>query len=91
MIGMLKVVKKSRMTKGKMARELVYFCIGMLVAVCTWAMIVKTAAVLLDRQCDLSDVLSFARDVFGGELLLLLLKRLLAKPNDKDDGGTYDG
>ena len=49
MIGMLKFVKKSRVTKGKMARELVYFCIGMLVAVCTWAMIVKTAAVLLDR------------------------------------------
>ncbi len=91
MIGMLKVVKKSRMTKGKMARELVYFCIGMLVAVCTWAMIVKTAAVLLDRQCDLSDVLVFAGAAFGGELLLLLLKRVFAKPNDKDDGGTYDG
>lgn len=90
MIGMLKVVKKSRMTKGKMARELVYFCIGMLVAVCTWAMIVKTAAVLLDRQCDLSDVLIFAGGAFGGELLLLLLKRVFAKPNDKDDGGTYD-
>lgn len=90
MIGMLKVVKKSRMTKGKMARELVYFCIGMLVAVCTWAMIVKTAAVLLDRQCDLSDVLIFAGGAFGGELLLLLIKRLLAKPSDTndEDGGT---
>lgn len=90
MIEMLKVVKKSRMTKGKMARELVYFCIGMLVAVCTWAMIVKTAAVLLDRQCDLSDVLIFAGGVFGGELLLLLLKRIFAKPSDTNDenGGT---
>lgn len=87
---MLKQVKKSRMTKGKMARELVYFCLWMLTAVATWAMILKTAAVLLDRQCDLSDVLIFAGGAFGGELLLLLLKRVFAKPNDKndEDGGT---
>ena len=88
---MLKQVKKSRMTKGKMARELVYFCIWALTAALTWAMILKTAAVLLDRTCDLSDVLIFAGAAFGGELLLLLCKRVFAKPNDKDteDGGTY--
>lgn len=74
-----------------MARELVYYCLWMLTAVATWAMILKTAAVLLDRMCDLSDVLVFAGAAFGGELLLLLLKRVFAKPNDKDDGGTYDG
>ena len=73
-----------------MARELVYYCLWMLTAVATWAMILKTAAVLLDRPCDLSDVLAFAGAAFGGELLLLLLKRVFAKPNDKDDGGTYD-
>ena len=86
---MLKQVKKSRMTKGKMARELVYFCIWALTAALTWAMILKTAAVLLDRTCDLSDVLIFAGAAFGGELLLLLCKRVFAKPNDKDneDGG----
>ena len=88
---MLKQVKKSRMTKGKMARELVYFCIWALTATLTWAMITKTAAVLLDRTCDLSDVLIFAGGAFGGELLMLLVKRVFAKPNDKDneDGGTY--
>jgi hypothetical protein len=32
-----------------MARELVYYCLWMLTAVATWAMILKTAAVLLDR------------------------------------------
>lgn len=74
-----------------MARELVYYCLWMLTAVATWAMILKTAAVLLDRTCDLSDVLVFAGAAFGGELLLLLLKRVFAKPNDKEDGGTYDG
>lgn len=73
-----------------MARELVYYCLWMLTAVATWAMIPKTAAVLLDRTCDLSDVLVFAGAAFGGELLLLLLKRVFAKPNDKDDGGTYE-
>ena len=88
---MLKQVKRSRMTKGKMARELVYFCIWALTAALTWAMILKTAAVLLDRTCDLSDVLIFAGGAFGGELLMLLVKRVFAKPNDKDneDGGTY--
>ena len=74
---MLKFVNKSRVTKGKMARELVYFCIGMLVAVCTWAMIVKTAAVLLDRQCDLSDVLIFAGGAFGGVLKASAMQSVL--------------
>ena len=78
---------KKRWTKGRMARELVYYCLWMLTA---GAMILKPAAILLDRTCDLSDVLVFAGAAFGGELLLLLLKRVFAKPNDKDDGGTYE-
>lgn len=86
----MRQVKKSRQTKGRMARELVYYCIWALTATLIWAMIVKSAAVLLDRQCDLSDVLIFAGGAFGGELLLLLLKRVFAKPNDKNDGGTYE-
>ena len=52
---------------------------------------IETAALLLDRTCDLSDVLVFAGAAFGGELLLLLVKRVFAKSNDKEDGGTYDG
>ena len=82
---MLKQVKKSRMTKGKMVRELVYFCIWALTAALTWAMILKTAAVLLDRTCDLSDVLIFAGGAFGGELLMLLVKRVVAKPNETNE------
>ncbi len=89
---MLKQVKKSRMTKGKMARELVYFCLWMLTAVATWAMIIKTYAVIRWGATDISDVLVYAGGAFGGELLLLLLKRVFAKPNDKndEDGGTYE-
>lgn len=64
---MPKIVKKSRVTKGKMARELVYYCLWALTAALAWAMVVKTAALLLDRTCDLSDVLVFAGAAFGGE------------------------
>ena len=76
--------KKSpkRKTKGRMARELVYYCIYALTGVLVWAVIIKTAAVIADRQADLSDVLVYAAASFGGELLLLLCKRVFAKPNE---------
>ena len=37
-------IRKSRLTKGKMARQLVYFCIWVLFGVLLWAAAVKTAA-----------------------------------------------
>lgn len=82
--------KKSpnRKTKGRMARELVYYCIYALTGVLVWAVIIKTIAVIADRPADLSDVLVYAAAAFGGELLLLLCKRVFAKNND-DNGGTY--
>ena len=79
--------KPQRKTKGRMARELVYYCISALTLTLAWAVVIKTVAVILDRPSDLSDVLIFAAAAFGGELLLLLCKRVFAKPND--DGGTY--
>lgn len=77
-----------RKTKGRMARELVYYCIHALTGVLVWAVIVKTISVIADRTADLSDVLVYAAAAFGGELLLLLCKRVFAKNND-DNGGTY--
>ena len=79
--------KTQRKTKGRMARELVYYCIYALTLTLAWAVITKTVAVFTDHASDLSDVLIFAAAAFGGELLLLLCKRVFAKPND--DGGTY--
>ena len=79
--------KPQRKTKGRMARELVYYCIYALTLTLAWAIITKTVAVFTDHESDLSDVLIFAAAAFGGELLLLLCKRVFAKPND--DGGTY--
>nr|DAW64792.1 MAG TPA: hypothetical protein [Caudoviricetes sp.] len=79
--------KPQRKTKGRMARELVYYCIYALTLTLAWAVITKTVAVFTNHDSDLSDVLIFAAAAFGGELLLLLCKRVFAKPND--DGGTY--
>lgn len=74
--------KTKKFSKGKMARGLVYFCLTVLTIVLIWAMIIKSFAT---GYADLSDVLTFAGGVFGGELLLLLLKRIFAKPNDNND------
>ena len=57
--------KPQRKTKGRMARELVYYCIYALTLTLTWAVVVKTVAVILDRPSDLSDVLIFAAALFA--------------------------
>lgn len=80
-------IRKSRLTKGQMARQLVYFCIWVLFSVLLWAAAVKTAALATGRDVDLSDVLTFAGAAFGGELLMLLAKRVFAKNSD-DEGST---
>ena len=78
-------IRKSRRTKGKMARQLVYFCIWVLFGVLLWSAAVKTAALATGRDVDLSDVLTFAVAAFGCELLMLLAKRVFAKKSD-DEG-----
>ena len=83
----MRPIRKSRLTKGKMARQLVYFCIWVLFGVLLWAAMVKTAALVMDRDIDLSDVLTFAGAAFGGELLMLLAKRVFAKKTE-DEGST---
>ena len=80
-------IRKSRLTKGKMARQLVYFCIWVLFGVLLWSAAVKTAALATGRDVDVSGVLTFAGAAFGGELLMLLAKRVFAKKSD-DEGST---
>lgn len=72
-------------TKGKMARRLVFFCISVLTVIAIWAMVMTTVALMLDRSIDLSAVLTFVGASFGGELLLLLVKRVCAKPKNEED------
>lgn len=66
--------------KGQMARQLVYFCVGVLTATALWAMVLKS----IDPTADLSDVLTFVGAAFGGELLFLLVKRVFAKPSEQE-------
>ena len=67
--------------KGKMARGLVWLCIGILLTAAVWGMVVKT----ISPESDLTDVLMFIGGAFGFELLALMLKRLLAKPNEREE------
>ena len=64
-----------------MSRRLVYFCLTILTLSSVWAMVLKTVA----SDVDLTDVLTFVGGVFGGELLMLLLKRIFAKPTETED------
>lgn len=77
--------KREKRQKGRMARRLVYFCIVMLTLSGVWAAVLKT----IDHTVDTSDVLTFIGAAFGGELLMLLAKRVFAKPTDETtiDGG----
>ena len=67
--------------KGKMARTLVWLCIGVLLTTAVWGMVVKTVS----PASDLTDVLTFIGGAFGFELLALLCKRLFAKPNETEE------
>ena len=73
-------MKMSEDRKGQMARRLVYYCIGVLTVTAVWAAVVKTTA----PTADLSDVLTFIAAAFGGELLMLLAKRIFAKTTEEE-------
>ena len=73
-------MKMSEERKGRMARKLVYYCIGVLTVTAIWAAVVKTTA----PTADLSDVLTFVAAAFGGELLMLLAKRIFAKSTEEE-------
>ncbi len=74
------------MKKGIFARRLVIYCICILSAAGVWAAVVKT----IDRTADLSDVLTFLGAAFGGELLLLLVKRVFAKEKTEEDEESWN-
>ena len=77
--------------KGKFARRLVKLCLSVLMATLVWAAVIKTVALCTGQTVDLTDILTFAAASFGGELLLLLVKRVLAKrtggenPSESED------
>lgn len=73
-------MKGKHEAKGRMARRLVYYCIGLSSVVVVWAVVVKTIVPTI----DLSDILTFVSVTFGGELLLLMVKRVFAKQNETE-------
>lgn len=80
----MKTEIQSQQKKGRMARVLVWYCVAILTAAAVWAAILKTR----DPTAELSDVLTFIGAAFGGELLLLLVKRVFAKDkttNEQED------
>lgn len=72
-----------RTEKGAMARYLVYYCITILTATAIWAVAITTVAAYEGWTIDLNAVLTFIGASFGGELLLLVFKRVFAKPTDE--------
>ena len=65
---------------------MVYFCIVVLTIAAVWAATITTVAVIRETTVDLSATLTFIGAAFGGELLLLLLKRVFAKSStDTED------
>ena len=76
---------KRRWRKGEMAKTIVIYCIRVMTGVLIWAVVLKTLCAVLDRACDLSDVLTFTGACFGGELALLAFKRVFAKKNEEEN------
>lgn len=72
--------------KGKMSRTLVCYCIGMLTAAAVWGAVLKS----ISPEADLTDVLTFVGAAFGGELLLLLCKRVFAKDKAESEETAYE-
>lgn len=79
--------KRKRRTKGVMARRLVYYCIIVLTATGVWAAVLKT----IDHTVDTSDVLTFVGAAFGGELLMLLAKRIFTNSTDNEENTGGEG
>lgn len=78
-------MKLSKMPKGLMKRVLVLFCLIALTITTVWAMVVKTVSFFVfQNTIDLTDILEFVKYVFGGELLLLLIKHVLEPRKTKN-------
>lgn len=73
---------KRRWQKSEMSRTIVIYCIRLMTLVLIWAAALKTVALFLNIQLDVSDVLTYTGAAFGGELLLLAFKRIFAKKDE---------
>ena len=72
-------------SKGEMSRTIVMYCIKVMTCVLVWSVIMKTLAIIMEWNIDLSDVLTFTAATFGGELLLLAFKRVFTKNKEGEE------
>lgn len=85
----MRLLNKRRWRKGEMSRTIVIYSMYVLTGTLIFACLFKTYALFKYGATDLSDVLTFAAGSFGSELAMLAFKRILAKPNENENGGTY--
>lgn len=71
--------------KGLFSKVIVIYCIAF-ISILT----IGSFAILALTGLDASSILGVAASVFGGELLLLCLKRIFAKPSTLDEENTKD-
>lgn len=75
---------KKKRNKGKFSKRVVIFCIAEMAFMQIWAMWIA------DKDLySTAELLTANHAVFGGELLLLCLKRLFAK-GEKENGNSKD-
>ena len=72
-------MKKRRLPKGVFSKIVVVFCVIEMAVMQFWAMRIASHNAFLT-----TGLLTANHGVFGGELLLLCLKRIFAKSDEKD-------
>lgn len=72
-------MRKRRMPKGVFSKIVVVFCVIEMAIMQFWAMRIASHNAFLT-----TGLLTANHGVFGGELLLLCLKRIFAKSDEKD-------
>ena len=77
--------KNRKKVKGRFSRALVIFCILEMALMQIWGMWIA------DKDLySTAELVSANHLVFGGELLMLCLKRLFAKDRKEDENGDFE-
>ena len=79
-------MRKRRLPKGVFSKIVVVFCVIEMAVMQFWAMRIASHNAFLT-----TGLLTANHGVFGGELLLLCLKRIFAKSDEKKEDGENNG
>lgn len=77
-------MKKRKLSKGVFSKVVVVFCVVEMAVMQFWAMRIASHNAFLT-----TGLLTANHGVFGGELLLLCLKRIFAKSDKDEDAKAY--